>query len=86
MLASETEGHQGGHRSCPTSPSSRFGGGQPVDLSALRGPLVINLWASWCGPCREELPHYQAFSKKYAGKVDVLGVDWQDTRAARPGR
>jgi thiol-disulfide isomerase/thioredoxin len=55
-------------------------GGQAVDLSRLRGPLVINLWASWCGPCREELPHYQAFAQKYAGKVDVLGVDWQETR------
>ena len=58
-------------------------GGQPVDLSSLKGPLVINLWASWCGPCREELPQYQAFSQKYAGKVDVLGVDWQDTRTAQ---
>jgi cytochrome c biogenesis protein CcmG/thiol:disulfide interchange protein DsbE len=60
-----------------------LGGGQAVDLSGLKGPLVINLWASWCGPCREELPQYQAFSKKYAGKVDVLGVDWQDTRTSQ---
>jgi cytochrome c biogenesis protein CcmG/thiol:disulfide interchange protein DsbE len=57
-----------------------LGGGKAVDLSSLRGPLVINLWASWCGPCREELPQYQSFAKKYAGKVDVLGVDWQETR------
>jgi cytochrome c biogenesis protein CcmG, thiol:disulfide interchange protein DsbE len=42
--------------------------------------MVINLWASWCGPCRKELPKYQAFAKKYAGKVDVLGIDFQETR------
>ena len=53
-----------------------------VDLSTLRGPLVINLWASWCGPCRKELPQYQAFAQKYAGKVAVLGVDFQETRPA----
>jgi thiol-disulfide isomerase/thioredoxin len=64
----------------PRTTLQPFGEGRPVDLADLRGPMVINLWASWCGPCREELPHYQAFSKKYAGKVDVLGVDWQDTR------
>ena len=56
-------------------------GGKPVDLASLRGPMVVNLWASWCAPCRDELPHYQAFAQKYAGKVDVLGVDWQETRA-----
>ena len=56
--------------------------GEPVDLAELRGPMVINLWASWCAPCRDELPEYQAFAQKYAGKVDVLGVDWQETRAA----
>ena len=58
-----------------------LGSGEPVELASLRGPLVINLWASWCAPCRDELPEYQAFSKKYAGQVDVLGVDWQETRA-----
>ena len=55
-------------------------GGKPVDLSTLRGPMVINLWASWCGPCKKELPKYQAFAEKYAGKVDVVGIDFQETR------
>jgi cytochrome c biogenesis protein CcmG, thiol:disulfide interchange protein DsbE len=68
-------------RSLPDVTLQPLGGGRPVDLSSARGPLVINLWASWCGPCRKELPEYQAFSRKYAGKVRVLGIDWQDTRA-----
>ena len=54
--------------------------GQPaVDLSTLKGPLVVNLWASWCAPCKRELPLYAAFARTYAGKVDVLGIDWQET-------
>ena len=55
-------------------------GGAPVALRDLRGPMVINLWASWCTPCRKELPEYQAFAEKYAGQVDVLGIDFQETR------
>ncbi len=64
----------------PDTTLASLDGGKPVDLSSLRGPMVINLWASWCGPCRKELPKYQAFAKKYAGKVDVLGIDFQETR------
>lgn len=60
-----------------------LGGGRDVDLAELKGPLVVNLWAQWCGPCRAELPHYQSFSEKYAGRVDVLGVDWNDTQPER---
>ena len=55
-------------------------GGKPLDLGSLEGPEVVNLWASWCGPCKRELPQYAAFAKKYAGKVDVLGIDFQETR------
>ena len=58
-----------------------LGGGPDVNPSTLRGPLVVNLWASFCGPCRKELPIYQRFSEKYAGRVDVLGIDYNDTQA-----
>lgn len=54
--------------------------GSEVELTSLRGPMVVNLWASWCAPCVRELPLYQAFSEKYAGKVDVVGIDFQETR------
>ncbi len=64
----------------PDTTLSSLEGGRSVDLSSLRGPMVINLWASWCGPCRKELPKYQAFARKYAGKVKVLGIDFQETR------
>lgn len=56
-----------------------LGGGPGVDLAALRGPLVVNLWAQWCDPCREELPY---FARLHRSGVDVLGVDFQD---AQPG-
>lgn len=61
-----------------------FGGGPDVELGALRGPLVVNLWASTCGPCRNEMPILQAFHEKYGDRVPVLGIDYQDvqTKAA----
>ena len=55
-------------------------GGGELKLRDLEGPAVLNVWASWCGPCREELPRYAAFAKAYAGKVDVVGLDFQDTQ------
>lgn len=55
-------------------------GGRPIELPSVRGPAVINLWASWCVPCRRELPIYQAFAEKYDGRVGVIGIDFQETR------
>jgi thiol-disulfide isomerase/thioredoxin len=62
---------------------SALQGEDSLDLSTVRGPTVVNLWASWCTPCRRELPLYQAYSKKYAGKVQVLGIDFQETQKGK---
>ena len=59
-----------------------LGGGPPVALSGLRGPLVVNLFAQWCGPCRTELPFYQELHRRAKGTVQVLGVDYLDEQPA----
>jgi cytochrome c biogenesis protein CcmG, thiol:disulfide interchange protein DsbE len=55
-------------------------GDDVVSLRSLRGPAVINMWASWCGPCRAELPVMQSLADNAQGKLTVLGVDTGDTR------
>lgn len=59
-----------------------LGGGLSINLASLRGPMVINVWAQYCGPCRSEMPHIAAFAQKYAGRVAVLGVDYEDFQPA----
>ncbi len=43
-------------------------------------PLVVNLWASWCGPCQAEGPDLSAAAERYGDRVQFLGVDVQDNR------
>lgn len=59
-----------------------FGGGPDVPLSGLRGPMVVNLWASWCRPCRQEMPVLQDFHERYGDEVPIVGIDWQDSQTA----
>ena len=53
--------------------------GKPQSLSLLKGhPIVVNFWASWCGPCVEEMPALSALQREYANKgiqFVGLGVD-----------
>ncbi len=59
-----------------------LGKGPDVTLAGLAGkPTVINVWASWCEPCREEAPMLQRFHERTGGRVRVLGVLFQDNRA-----
>ena len=44
-------------------------GSEGAQLGALRGPLVVNVWGSWCGPCEEEIPVFRAFHEKAKDKV-----------------
>lgn len=62
-------------------PDLRFDclGGGAFDLGRAPGvPTVVNLWASWCGPCREELPLMQQVADEAAGQVQVIGVVSRD--------
>lgn len=54
--------------------------GNAFDLTGLKGHVVVlNLWATWCGPCREEMPLLDAFAKRYAARgVLVVGLDEND--------
>ena len=50
-------------------------------LSSLHGrPVVVNIWASWCGPCIVEAPHLAQLSRQTRGRVQFVGVDILDQR------
>ena len=60
-----------------------LGEGPVVNLAKLTGkPYVINVWASWCGPCRTEVPIMASIYRQSKGRLGFLGIDMADDRVA----
>ncbi len=61
--------------------------GKEVRLSALKGKVVlIDFWATWCGPCRMEIPHFVELQKQYSKDLRIVGIslDQQGEMVVRP--
>ena len=54
-----------------------------VSLSQFRGhPVIVNFWASWCAPCRQEMPALAAIAQRLGGKINFVGIDTNDQRGS----
>jgi thiol-disulfide isomerase/thioredoxin len=50
--------------------------GVPVDL--IKGPAIINVWGSWCDPCRDEIPYFREFFAQMDPSIKLIGVDVEE--------
>ena len=74
-----TAGGGSSPRPAPQLPSEVLQGPR-MDLASLRGkPALVNFWASWCKPCKQEAPELKRFDRTLGNKANLVGVDWNDT-------
>jgi thiol-disulfide isomerase/thioredoxin len=69
----------GGGTSLPDLALACLDGGGTAHLARLGVPTVVNLWATWCGPCRQELPAFQRYAEQVGDRARVVGVVTGDT-------
>ena len=50
-------------------------GGAPISLADIEGPAVVNLWATWCAPCRREIPDFEAVHQARGDSVRFVGIN-----------
>jgi thiol-disulfide isomerase/thioredoxin len=56
--------------------------GKPLTIAALQGKVIIlNFWATWCGPCRAEIPDLIALQDRYKGRLQIIGLNVDDEEA-----
>jgi len=69
----------------PTLPVAKWVKGQPVKQFEKGKVYVVEFWATWCGPCRQTIPHLTKLAEKYKDKVTIIGVSvWERTDANDP--
>jgi len=56
-------------------------GNSSVDIGKIKGPVLVNVWGSWCGPCKEEMPIFVDFYSKYKEKVSLIGISVEEADA-----
>ena len=56
-------------------------GTEKISVESLRGPLIVNVWGSWCGPCADEIPLFVEFHHQANGKVKLLGIAVEEAKA-----
>ncbi|CAB4777969.1 MAG: redoxin domain-containing protein [Actinobacteria bacterium] len=54
-------------------------GSEGAAINGIKGPAIINVWGSWCGPCKEEFPILKSFYQKAQGDVELIGVDVEES-------
>ncbi|MEX2626021.1 MAG: TlpA disulfide reductase family protein [Ilumatobacteraceae bacterium] len=67
-----------GSERLPALELPRLGEGDPLALDTIDGPAVVNLWATWCAPCRRELPDFQEVHEQRGDEVRFVGVNIGD--------
>jgi cytochrome c biogenesis protein CcmG/thiol:disulfide interchange protein DsbE len=73
-----SEVRKGKEPAAPTFDLPLLGGGTLASHSLLGKAQIVNFWASWCSPCRDEAPLLTQAAERYARRLVVLGVDHQD--------
>ncbi len=53
-------------------------GTKGASINAVHGPMIVNVWGSWCAPCKEEIPIFRSFYKKVKDKLQLVGVDVEE--------
>lgn len=78
VLEVATANSGGGAKRAPALPKQVLQG-PPATLAGLRGkPALIDFWASWCEPCREEAPEIARLQHSLAGSAAIVGIDYTD--------
>ena len=55
--------------------ATQIGDAKKVSFADTRGKVaIVDFWATWCDPCKESFPHYQALAEKYPGELVMIGI------------